>query len=66
MKNNVNSNNAFVKSQQARMSGMMGDRPGVKADGKKFNANMSNDGNATEAFARKVTSGLDKSAFPVK
>lgn len=66
MKDNVKSNNSFVKAQQARMAGMMGDRPGVPKEGKKFDAYMCNDGDAAESMARKLTSGLDKKAFPVK
>lgn len=66
MKNEVMSNNAFVKAEQARMRQMMGDRPGVKPDMRHFNANMVNDGDLAENMARRATEGLDKKAFPVK
>lgn len=59
----VKSNNAFVKSQQARMESMMGSRPGMSSD---FDAKMSNNESVAESFTKKVTKGLDKSAFPVK
>lgn len=68
MKNNneVMSNNAFVKAEQARMKQMMGDRPAQKAESYKFNAYMCNNGEHAQDFARKMTQGLDKKAFPVK
>lgn len=66
MKNEVMSNNAFVKKGQNNMKSMMGDRPGVKPEMKHFNANMVNDGDLAERMARSSTAGLDKKAFPVK
>ena len=66
MKNDVMSNNAFVKREQERMKSMMGDRPAQKAECYKFNAYMSNDGEHAEELARKVTKGIDEKAFPVK
>jgi len=63
--NMVNKKNAFVKKEQATMKSMMGDRPGAPAPMKKFNAYMSNDGDAAESLARSATEGLDKKAFPV-
>lgn len=65
MKNEVMSDNAFVKKGQNQMKSMMGDRPGVKPDMKHFNANMVNDGDLAQKAARSLTKGLDK-AFPVK
>ena len=67
MKDNamVQSNNAFVKSEQAKMKAKMGGRPGVPAEMQKFNAFMSNDGEKAKASARKLCSGLDD-AFPLK
>lgn len=62
----VMSKNEFVKREQAVMKSMMGDRPGVKEEFKKFNANMMNTGERAEEACRKVTAGLDKRAFPVK
>ena len=63
MKNQVMSNNAFVKAQQNKMKAMMGDRPGCPPEMKKFNANMSNDGEDAQKYAR----GLNMdAAFPIK
>ncbi len=59
----VKSNNAFVKGQQNRMAGMMGNRPGMSSD---LDAKMSNNESLAESFTQKVTKGLDKAAFPVK
>ena len=46
MKDNkmVQSNNAFVKSEQARMKSKMGNRPVMKREMEEFDAYMSNDG----------------------
>lgn len=66
MKNEVKSNNEFVKNEQANLKSMMGDRPGAPAEMKKFNAFMSNNGEVAQESARKLTAGLDKKAFPVK
>jgi len=67
MKDNkmVQSNNAFVKSQQMKMKGRMGNRPGAPADMKHFDAFMSNDGENAKQSARKLCKGLDD-AFPLK
>jgi hypothetical protein len=66
MKNPVMANNSFVKSVQNNMKSMMGDRPGAPEKMKKLDAYMSNDGESAERFSVKLTSGLDKKAFPVK
>lgn len=63
MKNEVMSNNAFVKKEQMKMKSMMGDRPALKAEAMKFNAYMCNDGEDAQRYARSVP--LDD-AFPVK
>lgn len=63
MKNDVMSNNAFVRKEQAKQKRMMGDRPGAPKEMRKFNAYMSNDGDDAQRYARGV--GLDD-AFPVK
>jgi len=65
MKDNkkVESNNAFVRREEAKLKTMMGGRPKMKAEMEKFNAYMSNDGMAAEDFGRKLCSGLDD-AFP--
>jgi hypothetical protein len=67
MKDNkmVQSNNAFVKAEQAKMKKHMGNRPGAPAPMKEFNAFMSNDGEKAQMSARKLCSGLDD-AFPLK
>lgn len=61
----VQSNNAFVKAEQAKQKKMMGNRPGAPADMKHFDAFMSNDGEKAQMSARKLCSGLDD-AFPLK
>jgi hypothetical protein len=63
--NMVESNNAFVKREQAKMAAKMGDRPGAPADMKHFDAFMSNDGENAQVFGRKLCKGLDD-AFPLK
>ncbi len=67
MKDNkmVQSNNAFVKSEQNKMKSKMGGAPGVPKEMEKFDAFMSNDGENAQTFARKLCSGLDD-AFPLK
>jgi hypothetical protein len=67
MKDNkmVQSNNAFVKAEQAKMKGRMGARPGAPAEMKHFDAFMSNDGENAKESARKLCKGMDD-AFPVK
>lgn len=66
MKDEVMSNNAFVKKGQNNMKSMMGDRPGAKPEAKHFNAYMCNDGDLAQKMARDLTAGMDKKAFPVK
>ncbi len=61
----VQSNNAFVKAEQAKMKTRMGDRPGAPPEMKHFNAYMSNDGEGAQDFGRKLCRGLDD-AFPLK
>lgn len=67
MKDNkmVQSNNAFVRSEQAKQKKMMGDRPKMKKEMEEFNAYMSNDGENAKEFGRKLCKGLDD-AFPLK
>jgi hypothetical protein len=66
MKDNkmVQSNNEFVRREQARMKGMMGNRPMMKREMEEFDAYMSNDGENAKDFARKLCRGLDD-AFPL-
>lgn len=67
MKDNkmVQSNNAFVRKEQAKMKGKMGNRPGAPKEMREFNAYMSNDGEKAQAAGRKLCAGLDD-AFPLK
>lgn len=65
MKNEVMSNNAFVKAEQNKMRAKMGDRPGAPAEMKHFNAFMSNNGEVAKESARKIAGSLDD-AFPLK
>ncbi len=67
MKDNsmVQSNNAFVKTEQAKLKSKMGNRPGAPAEMKHFDAYMSNDGEGAKAFGRKLCKGMDD-AFPLK
>lgn len=67
MKDNkiVQSNNAFVRAEQAKMKNKMGDRPMLEKEAKEFNAYMCNDGESAKKFARKLTKGMDD-AFPLK
>lgn len=61
----VESNNAFVKREQQRMKGMMGNRPKMPAEMMDFCAYMSNDGEAAQNLARDLTRTMED-AFPVK
>lgn len=65
MRDKVSNKNAFVKKEQNTLKSMMGDRPKVSSDLKRFDATMSNDGAAAEKMCGKLTAGLDKKAFPV-
>ncbi len=60
------SSDAFVKSQEAKLSRMAGRAPKLEAKDMEFNAVMMNDGAHAEEFGRMLTKGLDKEAFPVK
>ena len=61
----VQSNNAFVKTEQTKMKKYMGNRPGAPKEMKHFDAYMSNDGEGAQVYARKLCSGLDD-AYPLK
>lgn len=67
MKDNkmVQSNNEFVRREQAKMKTRMGNRPGAPREMLEFNAYMSNDGEKAQAAGRKLCKGLDD-AFPLK
>ena len=57
---------AFVKKQQAELSRMAGKAPNMKSEYMEFNSTMMNTGEHAQEFARDITKGLDKVAFPVK
>jgi len=57
--------NAFVKSEQASKDKYAGRKPIMKGELMEFNANMQNTGEWAQEFGKKLTSGLDKVAFPV-
>lgn len=61
----VQSNNAFVKAEQAKMKNRMGNRPGCPPEMKQFDAFMSNDGENAQDAARKLCKDLDD-AYPLK
>lgn len=61
----VQSNNAFVRAEQAKMRDKMGNRPKMKKEMEEFNAYMSNDGENAKEFGRKLCKGLED-AFPLK
>ncbi len=61
----VQSNNAFVRAEQAKMKKMMGNRPRMPKEMEEFDAYMSNDGENAKEFGRKLCKGLDD-AFPLK
>jgi len=61
----VESNNAFVKSEQMKMKAKMGNRPIVPREMEEFDAYMSNDGAHAQEFARDLCSSMDD-AFPLK
>ena len=67
MKDNrmVQSNNAFVKAEQAKMKMKMGNRPMVPREMQEFDAYMSNDGENAQNFARTLTRDMED-AFPLK
>lgn len=56
----------FVKRSQAKTARMGGRAPKMKEEFYKFDACMTNTGESAQEFGRKLTKGLDKTAFPVK
>ena len=66
MKDNkmVQSNDAFVKAEQAKMKKYMGNKPPIPKAMEEFDAYMSNDGAKAKSFAKKLTKGMDD-CFPV-
>lgn len=67
MKDNsmVQTNNEFVRKEQAKMKARMGNRPGAHKEMLEFNAYMSNDGEKAQAAGRKLCVNLED-AFPLK
>lgn len=57
--------NEFVKKQERETDKYAGRKPEMKADMFEFNANMQNTGAWAQQFGKKLTTGLDKVAFPV-
>jgi hypothetical protein len=60
------SKQAFVKKVQNEQARYAGEAPDLKPVAQKFNAYMCNNGQHAQEFARDLTKGLDKTAFPVK
>jgi len=60
------SNDAFTKKMQAEQAKHAGKNPVLKPESMRLDAYMCNNGKNAQEFARKLTSGLDKAAFPVK
>lgn len=65
--NEHSSNNAFVKRNENALESL-GMKKEVHLDAKymKFDQCMISDGEHAQSFARELTAGLDKKAFPVK
>ena len=61
-----NAKDAFVKRTQAEQAKFAGKNPKLSPEAMKFNAYMCNNGEEAQKFARSLTKGLDKAAFPVK
>ena len=57
------SNNAFVKREEAKLKKYMGNRPGAPKEMKHFDAFMSNDGKNAEDCGRKLCASMDD-AYP--
>ena len=58
--------NAFVKSHEAMQATMGGKAPNLEARYMNFDSCMISDGEHAQMFARDLTTGLDKKAYPVK
>ena len=61
-----NSHNEFVKRQQMEVRHKAGKDPRMNGEMMDFCSYMSNNGEHAQEFARELTKGLDKEAFPVK
>lgn len=60
------SNNAFVRKQQSMLATMGGKAPNLEARYMNFDACMINEGEHAQELGRKLTSSMDKKAYPVK
>jgi hypothetical protein len=60
------SNNAFVREHEAMTATMGAKAPDLQSRYMNFDSNMVSDGLHAQEFARGLTHGLDKKAFPVK
>lgn len=58
--------NSFVKEEQAKTKSMAGKSPMMEDRYMKFDACMVSNGAHAQALAKKLTSDLDKVAFPVR
>ena len=58
-------NNEFAKRTNAAQAKMAGQAPKLADKNCYFNAEMTNTGEHAQDFARALTKGLDKKAFPV-
>ena len=58
--------NAFVRREQMNVKARAGRVPDLKAASMEFDAYMCNNGEHAQEFARELTKGIDKEAFPVK
>lgn len=61
-----NAKDAFVKKVQNEQSRHAGKAPKLEPKFENFNAAMMNNGVHAQEYARGLTKGLDKVAFPVK
>jgi cell division protein YceG involved in septum cleavage len=60
------SNNAFVKSEQAKLKAKAGKEPNLPEGACYFDAYMMNNGEHAQKLAKKLTKDIDHEAFPVK
>ena len=61
-----NAKDQFVKKIENEQMRMGGKEPNLRPEAQNFNAYMCNNGKHAQEFARDLTAGLDKVAFPVK
>lgn len=58
--------NSFVKAEQNKLKSKAGKEPRMDGKYMELNACMVNNGAHAQEFAKQLTAGLDKEAFPVK